>query len=93
MLAQCEIWLRHVKSAYRRVIVGDCEDVGTQSVPLFMPKAYKERQKAPLYGELSVNDSEQTEGGMLKQLSISEPFPFRHGYAATLSPHAGTAFG
>ena len=36
--------------------------------------------------ELSVNDSEQTEGGMLKQLSISEPFPFRHGYAATLSP-------
>ena len=46
----------------------------------------KERQKAPLYGELSVNDSEQTEGGMLKQLSISEPFPFRHGYAATLSP-------
>ncbi len=53
----------------------------------------KERQKAPLYGELSVNDSEQTEGGMLKQLSISEPFPFRHGYAATLSPHAGTAFG
>ena len=47
----------------------------------------KERQKAPpLAGELSVNDSEQTEGGMLKQLSISEPFPFRHGYAATLSP-------
>ena len=43
-------------------------------------------QKAPLYGELSVNDSEQTEGGMLKQLCISEPFPFRHGYAATLSP-------
>ena len=52
LLTQCEIWLRHVKSAYRRVIVGDCEDVGTQSVPLFMPKAYKERQKAPLYGEL-----------------------------------------
>ena len=28
--------------------------------------------------------SEWTEG---------EPFPFRHGNAATLSPHAGTAFG
>ncbi len=37
-------------------------------------------------GELSVNDSEQTEGGMLKQLGIFKPFPFRHGYAATLSP-------
>ena len=43
LLTQCEIWLRHVKSAYRRVIVGDCEDVGTQSVPLFMPKVYKMR--------------------------------------------------
>jgi len=38
--------------------VGDCEDVGTQSVPLFMPKAYKERQKAPLYGELSAKPTE-----------------------------------
>ena len=39
-----------------------------------------------------MNDSEQTEGGMLKQLSISEPFPFRHGYAATLSPFHGDSF-
>ena len=53
----------------------------------------KERQKAPLYGELSVNDSEQTEGEYLAALGIFKPFPFRHGYAATLSPHAGKAFG
>ena len=26
-------------------------------------------------------------------LGSLEPLPFRHGYAATLSPHAGTAFG
>ncbi len=44
-------------------------------------------------GELSVNDSEQTEGEHLAALGIFKPFPFRHGYAATLSPHAGTAFG
>ena len=51
-------------------------------------------QKAPpLAGELSVSDSEQTEGEHLAMLGISEPFPFRHGYAATLSPLAGTAFG
>ena len=44
-------------------------------------------------GELYVNDSEQTEGEHLAALGIFKPFPFRHGYAATLSPHAGTAFG
>ncbi|GEM_PF-1271385 len=54
----------------------------------------KERQKAPPFmGELYVNDSEQTEGEHLAALGIFKPFPFRHGYAATLSPHAGTAFG
>ena len=76
LLTQCEIWLRHVKSAYRRVIVGDCEDVGTQSVPLFMPKAYKERQKAPpLAGELlSVSEAE---GEHLAALGIFKPHPFR----------------
>ena len=37
-------------------------------------------------GELSVNDSEQTEGEHLAALGIFKPFPFRHGYAATLSP-------
>ena len=42
---------------------------------------------------LSVNGSEQTEGEHLAALGSFEPFPFRHGYAATLSPHAGTAFG
>ena len=44
-------------------------------------------QKAPpLAGELSVNDSEQTEGEYLTALGIFEPFPFRHGCTATLSP-------
>ena len=44
-------------------------------------------QKAPpLAGELSVNDSEQTEGEHLTTLGCFELFPFRHGYAATLSP-------
>ena len=42
---------------------------------------------------LSVNGSEQTEGEHLVALGNFEPFPFRHGYAATLSPYAGTAFG
>ena len=39
---------------------------------------------------LSVSEAE---GEHLAMLGISEPFPFRHGYAATLSPLAGTAFG
>ena len=35
-------------------------------------------QKAPpLAGELSVNDSEQTEGEYLTALGFFEPFPFR----------------
>ena len=56
----------------------------------FVPRTQK---APPLAGELSVNDSEQTEGEYLAALGIFKPFPFRHGYAATLSPHAGTAFG
>ena len=49
-------------------------------------------QKAPpLAGELSVNDSEQTEGEYLTALGFFEPFPFRH--FVPLSPQAGTAFG
>ena len=40
-----------------------------------------------------MSDSEQTEWEHLAALGIFEPFPFRHGYAATLSPLAGTAFG
>ena len=42
-------------------------------------------------GELSANDSEQTEGEHLAALGIFKPFPFRHGYAATLSPHGELA--
>ena len=49
-------------------------------------------QKAPpRAGELSVNDSEQTEGEYLTALGFFEPFPFRH--FVPLSPQAGTAFG
>ena len=49
-------------------------------------------QKAPpLAGELSVNDSEQTEGEYLTALGFFEPFPFWH--FVPLSPQAGTAFG
>ena len=37
-------------------------------------------QKAPpLAGELSVSDSEQTEGEQLTALGSFKPFPFRHG--------------
>ena len=51
----------------------------------------KRTQKAPpLAGELSVNDSEQTEGEYLTALGFFEPFPFRH--FVPLSPQAGTAF-
>ncbi|PWM48485.1 MAG: hypothetical protein DBX62_02050 [Clostridia bacterium] len=51
-----------------------------------------ESQKAPpLAGELSVNDSEQTEGEYLTALGFFESFPFRH--FVPLSPQAGTAFG
>ena len=50
-------------------------------------KACKAHYKAPpLAGELSVNDSEQTEGEHLAALARSELFPFRHGYAMPLSP-------
>ena len=42
-------------------------------------------QKAPpLAGELSVNDSEQTEGEYLTALGFFEPFPFRHFVPRTL---------
>ena len=54
----------------------------------FVPRTQK---APPLAGELSVNDSEQTEGEYLTALGFFEPFPFRH--FVPLSPHAGTAFG
>ena len=45
----------------------------------------KAHQKAPpLAGELSVNDSEQTEGEYLTALGFFEPFPFRHFVPRTL---------
>ena len=49
-------------------------------------------QKAPPFiGELlSVGEAE---GEHLVSLGGFELFPFRHGYAATLSPPAGKAFG
>nr|DAW09590.1 MAG TPA: hypothetical protein [Caudoviricetes sp.] len=46
MLTQCEIWLRHVKSALRRVSVRDCKAMGTGSRPLlFVRKVYKVRSR------------------------------------------------
>ena len=51
-------------------------------------------QKAPpLAGELSVSDSEQTEGEHSRHLAALSRSPFVTAHAATLSPHAGTAFG
>ena len=93
LLTQCEIWLRHVKSALRRASVRDCEDEGTLCVPVFLPKVYKIHQKAPpLAGELSVSDSEQTEGEQLTALGSFEPFPFRHGLRRDTFPVNGDSF-
>ena len=50
-------------------------------------------QKAPpLAGELSVNDSEQTEGEQLAALGTFEPFPFRHGLRRDTFPVNGDGF-
>ena len=50
-------------------------------------------QKAPpLAGELSVSDSEQTEGEQLTALGSFEPFPFRHGSRRDTFPARGDSF-
>ena len=55
------------------------------------PCLYCTPKAPPFMGELlSVSEAE---GEHLAALGSFEPFPFRHGFATTLSPHAGTAFG
>ena len=51
-LTRSEIWLRHVKSAQRRVNTEVCEAVGTGSRPrvCFMPELVWRTQKAPRPG-------------------------------------------
>ena len=50
-------------------------------------------QKAPpLAGELSVSDSEQTEGEQLTALGSFKPFPFRHGSRRDTFPARGDSF-
>ena len=50
-------------------------------------------QKAPpLAGELSVSDSEQTEGEQLTALGSFKPFPFRHGLRRDTFPACGDSF-
>ena len=55
------------------------------------PCLYCTPKAPPFMGELlSVSEAE---GEHLPALGSFEPFPFRHGFAMPLSPHAGTAFG
>ena len=50
------------------------------------------KRRHRLRGELSVSDSEQTEGEQLTALGSFEPFPFRHGSRRDTFPARGDSF-